>query len=97
VVAVEVAAAVRADQEVMLAMLAMLLSMLGSPLEERLSSVGDRDNRRSTGNSIENKNEFNSDTTPKIDAAVDLSETNNDGENTGTLEQPITSIKKARD
>jgi len=68
-----------------------------SGLEERLSSAVDPDNYHSTGNLIGNNNDFTSHTTPKAGDAVDLAETNNDSENTGTFEQPMTSIEEAPD
>jgi chromosome segregation ATPase len=66
-----------------------------SGLEARLSPAGARDKSLSTGDLIENINDLNSDTTVKVGEAVDLSETNNGSENTGTFEQPMTSAKEA--
>jgi len=68
-----------------------------SGLEERLSSAVDPNNYRSTGNLLGNNNDFTSHTTPKAGDAVDLAETNNDSENTGTFEQPMTSNEEAPD
>jgi chromosome segregation ATPase len=66
-----------------------------SGLEARLSPVGAEDKFLSTGNSTENNNDLSSDTPVKVGDAVDLSETNNGGEN--TIEQPMTSTKEAPD
>ena len=70
-----------------------------SGLESRLSPAGAQDKFLSTGNSTENNNDFNSDAaldaSVKVGDAVDLSETNNGGEN--TFEQPVTSANEAPD
>ena len=66
-----------------------------SGLEARLSPADTQDKFLSTGNSTENNNDFNSDATVKVGDAVDLSETNNGGEN--TFEQPVTSANEAPD
>ena len=66
-----------------------------SGLEARLSPADTQDKFLSTGNSTENNNDFNSDATVKVGDAVDLSQTNNGGEN--TFEQPVTSANEAPD
>jgi len=66
-----------------------------SGLEARLSPVGAQDKFLSTGNSTENNNDLNGDTTVKAGDAVHLSETNNGGEN--TFEQPMPSTEEAPD
>jgi hypothetical protein len=63
-------------------------------IEERLSSAVDRDNYSSTGDLAGNN--FIRDAGPKVDGAVDLAETNNGGENTSTIEQPMPSNEEAR-
>jgi chromosome segregation ATPase len=66
-----------------------------SGLEARLSPVGAQDKSLSTGNSTENNNDLNGDTPMKAADALDLSETDNGGEN--IIEQPMISTKEAAD
>jgi chromosome segregation ATPase len=64
-------------------------------LEERLSSILDRENYRSTGNSTRNINDIISDATPKVGDEVGSIETNNGSENASILERPPTSTEDA--
>jgi chromosome segregation ATPase len=64
-------------------------------LEERLSSILDRENYRSTGNSTRNINDIISDATPKVGDEVGSIETNNGSENASILERPPTSTEEA--
>jgi chromosome segregation ATPase len=66
-----------------------------SGLEARLSPVDAQDKSFSTVNSAENNNDLNGDTPMKADDAVDVSETDNGGEN--IIEQPMISTKEAPD
>jgi chromosome segregation ATPase len=66
-----------------------------SGLEARLSPAGVQDKFLSAENSTENNDDLNGDTTVKAGDAVNLSETNNGGEN--TFEQPMTSTEEAPD
>ncbi len=64
-------------------------------LEERLSSILDRENYRSTGNSTRNINDIISDATPKVGDEVGSIETNNGSENASILERPPISTEDA--
>ena len=64
-------------------------------LEERLSSILDRENYRSTGNSTRNINDIISDATAKVGDEVGSIETNNGSENACIPERPPTSTEDA--
>jgi hypothetical protein len=64
-------------------------------LEERLSSILDSENYRSTGNSTRDINDVIGDATPKAADGVDSIEANNGSENASIFEGPPTSTEEA--